>query len=206
VNLFIPSILTWEEKGLTVRQTTRFPDEDTTRLAFSVNQPVNATLNIRYPSWSGPASVTINGQPVQVSSGPGSYITISREWRSGDVLEARMPMSLRSESLPGDPRSVAFLYGPIVLAGRLGREGLYPGADILRNERTSGMILDVPVEVPVLRADPERVLDFLRPASGAEPLTFETVGIGDPGDVTLIPYFRLHHERYNLYWKVEPRV
>ena len=32
VNLFVASKLTWREKGLTVKQETRFPDEDTTRL------------------------------------------------------------------------------------------------------------------------------------------------------------------------------
>jgi hypothetical protein len=97
---------------------------------------------------------------------------------------------------------VAFLYGPLVLAGRLGKAGLYPGADILRNERTSGMILDVPVEVPALAGKPETVLQHVQPAASGGPLTFETVGIGRPRDVTLIPYHRLHHERYNLYWQL----
>ncbi len=64
------------------------------------------------------------------------------------------------------------------------------------------MILDVPVGVPVLSGDPEAILGSLRPVEGAEPLTFESAGIGRPRDVTLIPYYRLHHERYNLYWEV----
>ena len=34
VNLFIASTLDWRERGLTVMQETRFPDEDTTRLTF----------------------------------------------------------------------------------------------------------------------------------------------------------------------------
>ena len=36
------------------------------------------------------------------------------------------------------------------------------------------------------------------------PLTFRTVGVGRPRDVELAPYFRLAHERYNLYWKIVP--
>jgi len=39
--------------------------------------------------------------------------------------------------------------------------------------------------------------------AGATPLTFETVGIGRPRDVTMIPYHRLHHERYTIYWQLE---
>jgi len=202
VNLCIPSVLTWEEKGLVIRQTTGFPEEAGTRLEVTDGPPTEAILNLRYPSWSRDVVVKVNGEGWPVSSGPGSYIAVSREWRTGDVVEMELPMGLRTESLPGEPRRVAFLYGPIVLAGRLGREGLYPGADILRNERTSGMILDVPVEVPVLSGEPEAILGSLRPVEGAEPLTFETAGIGRPRDVTLIPYYRLHHERYNLYWEV----
>ena len=35
VNLFAASEVTWADKGITVRQDTRFPDEDTTRLHFT---------------------------------------------------------------------------------------------------------------------------------------------------------------------------
>ncbi len=63
------------------------------------------------------------------------------------------------------------------------------------------MILEVPVDVPELVGDPETVVERIRPVAGA-PLTFETAGIGRPRDVTLIPYHRVHHERYNLYWKL----
>jgi hypothetical protein len=62
--------------------------------------------------------------------------------------------------------------------------------------------LDIPVEVPVLAGSPDTVAESVRPVAGPEPLTFETAGVGRPRDVTLIPYHRLHHERYNLYWEV----
>ena len=202
VNLFIPSEVKWQEKGLTIRQTTRFPEEDVTRLTVTAERPVRTTLQIRYPGWADGAVVTVNGSTWQSDARPSSYIAVSREWRSGDVVEVRLPLRLRAEALPGDPTRVAFLYGPLVLAGRLGRAGLFPGADILRNERTTGDILNVPVEVPALAGNVESVLSRIRLVSGGAPLTFETVGIGRPNDVTLIPYHLLHHERYNLYWQL----
>ena len=52
VNLFVASTLTWRERGLTVKQETRFPDEDTTRLTFTAQQPTRLTLRLRYPSWA----------------------------------------------------------------------------------------------------------------------------------------------------------
>ena len=39
VNLFIPSELTWKEKGLTVRQLTRYPEEDSTSIAMTAERP-----------------------------------------------------------------------------------------------------------------------------------------------------------------------
>jgi DUF1680 family protein len=201
VNLFIPSSVRWEEKGLTLRQETRFPEEDVTRLSVAVDRPTRATLRIRHPGWSRGVGVTVNGDAVEPGAGPGEYIVLEREWRDGDRVEVRLPMSLRTEPLPGEPRRVAILYGPLVLAGRLGDAGLYPGADILRNERTSGMILEVPVEVPALATSPDALPRHVRPVPG-EPLTFRTEGIGRPRDVTLVPYHRLHHERYTLYWEL----
>ena len=42
VNLFIPSELRWAAKGLTLRQETRFPDEDRTTLTFRLDHPAAA--------------------------------------------------------------------------------------------------------------------------------------------------------------------
>ncbi len=67
------------------------------------------------------------------------------------------------------------------------------------------MILQVPVDVPELAATPATVTGRVRPVPGS-PLTFETAGIGRPRDVTLVPYHRVHHERYNLYWKLTGRA
>ena len=36
VNLFIPSVLTWRERGVTLTQTTRFPDEAETTLRAAI--------------------------------------------------------------------------------------------------------------------------------------------------------------------------
>ena len=201
VNLFIPSTLNWKEKGLTVTQTTRFPEQDRTRLRLKVRRPSSLTLNVRHPSWCDAVTVTVNGRRHTISRRPGGYVALKRVWRDGDTVEVRLPMSLRAEPLPGNPDVVAFLYGPIVLAGRLGREGLTPGADIIVNERTYGDVLNDRVEVPVLAGDAREVVGRIKPSAG-QPLTFRTEGIGRPDDVTLVPYYRIAHERYNLYWKV----
>ena len=67
-------------------------------------------------------------------------------------MDVDLPLTLAVESLPGSSDVVAFVYGPIVLAGRLGKEGLAPGNQIIVNERESGNML-AHVVVPTLAGD-----------------------------------------------------
>ena len=125
VNLFIPSELTWKERGLVVRQTTTFPEEGRSRLAFTADRPVRLTLRVRHPSWVAAGfAITINGVRQPLQSTPGSYVSIVREWTTGDTVDVDLPMSLRQEPLPGTTDTVAIFYGPILLAGDLGVDGL----------------------------------------------------------------------------------
>ena len=43
---------------------------------------------------------------------------------SACAVEVTLPMELRAEPLPGDPAIQALCYGPLVLAGQLGSDGL----------------------------------------------------------------------------------
>jgi hypothetical protein len=52
VNLFIASEVRWPEKGLTVRQTTRFPEPEGISISVKAEKPVQAAINIRIPSWA----------------------------------------------------------------------------------------------------------------------------------------------------------
>ena len=200
VNLFIPSVLTWKERRLSVSQITRFPDEDSARFQFSLQRPEKLTFKIRYPAWCHRLEIKVNGRALEIAQQSGSYVAIERVWRNRDIVEVKLPMALRVERLPGRSDVVAFVYGPIVLAGRLGRKGLSPGADIIINERTTGDVLRADLEVPKLRGNVEEMLRKVKRATDGS-LSFQTSGIGDPNDVTLIPYFRVAHERYTIYWE-----
>jgi DUF1680 family protein len=201
VNLFIPSTVRWRARGLTLAQTTRFPDDASTRLAIGARRPVRATLRVRRPGWCDGMSIAVNGHGTTATPDESGYVPIAREWRDGDVVDVHLPMTLRAEPLPGAPDYVAFAYGPVVLAGRLGTEGVTPGAQLIVNERTSGTMMNDPMEVPLLAGDRRDLVTRVRPVAG-EPLGFETVGLGRPRDVRLAPYARLAHERYVLYWRV----
>jgi hypothetical protein len=111
-------------------------------------------------------------------------------------------MALRACPMPDDPSLVAAVHGPIVLAGRLGSEGLTP--DNLRAEPTK------PRMVPEYKSDPRPPAplrsastdpaQWLRPGPG-RPLEYETTG--QDHTLRLSPLYKVIDERYAVYWKVE---
>jgi uncharacterized protein len=196
VNLFIAADVEWKAKGVTLRQETAFPDDDGIRLTWQTREPVALTLRVRHPGWArGPLSVTVNGVPAAVRSEPGSYAAIARTWRRGDVVDVRFPMALHAETLPGAPDQVALLYGPIVLAGRLGTDGMpSPFAE----EQTAYVRFPLP-DVPHFVTSGADWLTRVQLVS-RHPLLFRTRGLAQPSDVVLEPFFRVHYERYAVYW------
>lgn len=196
VNLFIASELTWKAKGLGLRQETEFPERDTARLIFTTGQPVELTLKIRRPAWAKEFALQVNGQAAGTPSHAG-YVELRRAWKSGDVVEVRMPMALHAEAMPDDPRVTAVLYGPVVLAGELGTAGLENLSPYV-NKQLDQERHPVP-DIPTLVCEPGDLLAHIEPVPG-KALTFRTHGIGRPGDVTLVPYYRLHHQRLAVYW------
>ncbi len=61
--------------------------------------------------------------------------------------------------------------------------------------------LNTQVEVPELAGDPATFLGKITKSNDA-PLTFTTNGLGRPHDISLIPYWKMAHERHSIYWKM----
>jgi DUF1680 family protein len=201
VNLFVPSVLTWQ-RGSTLTQTTHFPEESRTTLRWNSTEPAELTLHLRHPYWCRTATVRINGKPFVTSNRPSSYVEIKRLWSDGDTITLDLPMELRVAQLPGNSDIVAFVYGPILLAGELGSEGISPGADLNVNERLYGAVLNMPFTPPSLVGDPSTLCLQARPTS--VPLTFVIPSHGSATSVHLSPYYKIAHQRYATYWKVAP--
>lgn len=205
VNLFVASEVHWPEKGVRLLQETEFPERDAMTFTVRTSRAAKMALRIRVPYWATASnSAKLNGNSIRIATGPGSYFAIDRVWRDGDRLELRMPMSLHVAAMPDDPAVQAFMYGPLVLAGRLGTEG------ITDDNRRAGPT--PPREVPEYKNPrppkaPELLATSDDPSSWIEPvpgkvLEFRTTG--QSSDYTLIPLYRLFDERYAVYWKVTP--
>ncbi|ODU83282.1 MAG: glycosyl hydrolase [Novosphingobium sp. SCN 63-17] len=199
VNLFIPSALHWREQDAQLVQTTNFPESSVTHLRWKLTRPADLTLKLRHPGWSRTAAVLVNGKQVALSATPGRYVEIARTWRDGDEVELRLIMEHGTQSAPTAPDIVAFTYGPLVLAGALGGEGLAPGADIIVNERKYGEYNDTAFAAPAISGPAETLPQRISP--GAGPLEF-TIASTRQQPLRLIPYYRIAHERYATYWRL----
>jgi DUF1680 family protein len=214
VNLFIPSELNWAEKGFQLRQETKYPEAENTVLIVVAARPGALAVRLRIPGWLQSApNVKLNGKTLNASAAPGSYLMLNREWKAGDKIEMELPMHLHRQAMPDDPRIQAFLYGPLVLAGDLGSEGLTEAHIIGPNFRVgaphveqSGSALDavnqtppVPdLEIPTFRAAGPDPSSWIKRTD--QSLTFRTTG--QTKDVTLVPLNSLFDKRYSVYWQV----
>ncbi len=183
---FIASELNWQEKGLTLIQETKFPEEQGTKLEFRCEKPLQLALMVRYPYWSEDGiEIRINGKTKKVKQTPGSFVRIDRTWKTGDVVEVSLPFSLRLEAMPDDSNRVAVMYGPLVLAGDHGPVDNTAARDTMY--------------VPVFQTDRRDPKRWTQPVEG-NVNTFRTVNTGRPGDVELRPFYTFHDRRYSVYW------
>jgi DUF1680 family protein len=195
VNLYASSTAEWKAAGVTLSMETDFPEGETATLRVTMAAPRELTIALRRPYWAGKNfSVKVNGEPVSSfsilpSSFPPSsswFVELKRTWKTGDAVTITLPKTLRLEPLPDNPRRVALLWGPLVLAGDLGpEEGRRRGGD-------HG-------EVPVFVGAGRPVADWLKPLSD-KPGCFRTDGVGKDHDVDFVPFYRLHRCTYAIYW------
>ena len=116
VNLFVPSELRW--KDVRFGQETTFPESDTTRL--TVHGQGEFSIHFRVPSWTSKPTVSINGVPQGESPVPGKFFEIRRDWKNGDVLEAKFPLVQREEPIDDQhPNLVAVMRGPVLMVAAI---------------------------------------------------------------------------------------
>lgn len=203
VNLFIPSVLQWGK--VTVEQKTAFPTEEATTLRISTKKSKEFTVKFRVPEWSDASrmTLTVNGESQPVSADDG-YVAVNRKWADGDEVRLTLPMSLRAVGLPDGSANYSFMYGPIVLASRMGKQDQ---VGLFADESRGGHIAVGPQyplqDMPVLVGDTADVLSHIHKVEG-KPMTFKLGGLYPERykEMTLEPFNGVHECRYMVYWPV----
>jgi len=198
VNLYIPSTLDWSAQGLTLKQEGFPPFTDTVRLTFvRAVRPAEATLHFRVPDWvSGPVELSVNGHPQPATAKPSSYLAVKRVWQTGDVVTLKLPAALRLERAKDVLSMISLFYGPVLLAGRLGSEGM-PG-DFADKDAYLKL---PPAPVPAIVNPSVNPVDWLTLADASK-LTFKAHDAGPASGLVFQPLYAVHHERYSVYWEL----
>ncbi len=197
---YIPTTLEWQWDNVPVKVKQTFDSEASTsqprepdgavhrpqrwvvELSVHCERPTTFTLKLRLPWWiSGPVHALVNGEPTTVSAGPSGYHEIRRTWQA-DTVRLVLPKSLSTCPLPDEPETVAFMDGPVVLAGLCDEERTLYG-DRERPET-------------ILAPDNEREWWFWRPGYRAR---------GQERGLRFLPLYEIRDERYTVYFPIRPK-
>lgn len=204
VHLFIPSNLQWRNQGVEIIQNNNFPNQNSTHFTVNTQSPKTFTFNIRKPSWLTAAPIIkLNDEIYQDVERDNAWISIKREWKTGDRISIDLPMHIYAERLPDQSNYYSILYGPIVLAAKFGTQDL---AGLFADDSRMGHVARgarVSLEdVPILTTTPEHIPSLVKTTED-ESLHFTLTGLQlgtEKLSLKLEPFYKIHDARYIIYW------
>ena len=199
---YIPCQLEWDCHGtrvsLNLSENTHpeayyRPSSRTYVLKIICHQPEEFTLKLRIPWWvSSEIEVTVNGEIHVVTGNPSSYTQLQRVWHN-DTIQITLPQILTTCPLPDMPGTVAFMEGPVVLAGVLGDGNTQHGTEIL-TEKT----LYCGAGDPTTLLIPDNDREFTRWRIGYRTL-------GQMQNIRFVPLYEIRDECYAVYFPISGR-
>jgi hypothetical protein len=113
-----PNEVEAQVRGGTMRlkEDTEYPFREAVKVTVEEAPGQVVSLQFRIPAWASGARLTVNGevQPVKV----GNFVSVSRVWRPGDLVDLSFPMEIRLEKQLRNARSVH--RGPLTFSLRVG--------------------------------------------------------------------------------------
>jgi hypothetical protein len=98
---------------------TDYPFSDSIHLKLITAQPVEFPLYLRVPRWCVDASLKINGQAIEISARPLSYLIVNRRWADGDTVTLTLGRRVSVRKWAKNKDSVSVDYGPLSFALRI---------------------------------------------------------------------------------------
>ncbi len=100
-----------------IAEDTEYPFRESVQLRIEPATSVEFPLKLRIPAWASAATVSVNGSSI-AGVHSGAYLVINREWKKGDRVEAKFPMSPRISRWENN--SIAIERGPLVFSLKMG--------------------------------------------------------------------------------------
>ena len=106
---------------INIKEETNYPFSGTIKFTLNMNSksPVTFPFALRIPEWCKKATIKVNGKVEQEPDG-NRVVKLSREWKSGDVVELELPMHIRQNRWYEN--SVSVERGPLVYALKIGQD------------------------------------------------------------------------------------
>ncbi|NPV46476.1 MAG: glycoside hydrolase family 127 protein [Armatimonadetes bacterium] len=103
----------------TLRQQTDYPWDGAVRLTLGLAEPATFALNLRLPDWCAGATLTVDGEPVDIAANSRQgYLHLDRTWTGDEVIELTLPMPVQRvyahPAVRADAGLVALQRGPVV--------------------------------------------------------------------------------------------
>jgi DUF1680 family protein len=115
VNLYTDlsaTVMLDKKKKVSLQQQTAYPQDGIIRIEVDPGKPELFEVSLRIPAWSRENAVTVNGDTLRgVTSG--TYYSINRTWKKGDVIELYLDVRGRIVRQDG---YAALMKGPVALA------------------------------------------------------------------------------------------
>jgi DUF1680 family protein len=182
VNLYVPSTLDWSDRGFTVTQATDYPTDPAGTSTLTVTGSGELDIKLRVPYWVEKGfTVRVNGTVQKLTATAGDYVTLHRQWQTGDTIQIAAPFTLRIERALDQPGTQSVAYGPVPL--------------VIKSSATTYQNLSLYRDYPLSRD----LSQAIKPT--ATPMTFTTNGL------TLAPFYVDDTSQYHVYFhRVEPEV
>ena len=228
VNQYVSSTVNWKKQNIVISQESELPVEEVAKICVKETGGETGkefTLALRIPDWTaGLPQVNVNGEAAAVSKEDceSGFVFIHRFWKAGDFVEIKLPMEMRTYSLPDNPRAYAFKFGPVVLAAELGRDSKMTlrqvgvQCDVCANKIVRGLELPLngnyggtsglkPLAAETILVKGSSLDDFMKNIEShfkREPgtLNFTLCDTNWSGEFKFSPYYLINNQRYGIYW------
>lgn len=205
VNMYISSILNWEDKGFILTQEANLPDSD--NVIFTINATPQDEVNIkfRFPYWVAEGqkvTVAINGEILDTEV-VNAYIDVSRVWTAGDMVELTFPMEVKVSRLTDNQNAVAFTYGPIVLSAGLGTESMTitsHGIQVLKATKNVAIKDYILIKAESIDAWINDIKNNLVKSEGKVEFTLRNTFEND--NLVFTPHYLRYQDRYGIYFNL----
>ena len=194
VNLYIPSVLEYKEKGFSMKMEGDYPAENEIKLSIIENQSFAGNILFRCPQWmdASRVQVSINGQVQNINIKSGEFFAVGATWKAGDVIKVTMPVELRYEPSE-EPNVVSLFYGPLVMVPNLGTVS----SDYVSNvwDQHGDTQVEKFPDFPNFDQSKEELSTWISRQGDA----LDFVAKGTEQTYHLIPFYAAHHMRTSIY-------